>query len=120
MGPSIVPLIDVTYDETVSASVLERLGEVLPAIVAEAVDCPEEPWTGPPEVGDIEIRFRAKGPHDVGQLSCVVEVRTKRLASRLGDAQERCDLMARRLCDEVGPRSIGVWLILAEGAWSQS
>lgn len=115
-----MPLIDVSYDETVSASALQALRHALPAIVAEAVDCPEEPWTGPPEVGDIEIRFRAKAPLDVGQLSCVVEIRTKRVASRLGDAQERCDLMARRLHDEVGLGSIGVWLVLAEGAWSQT
>src|SRR4051812_31917503 len=39
---------------------------MLPAIVAEAVDCPEEPWVGPPAKGDIEIRLHRKGPLDVG------------------------------------------------------
>jgi hypothetical protein len=41
-----MPLIDVTYDVTVDEKVLRRLGELLPDVVAEAVDCPEDPWTG--------------------------------------------------------------------------
>jgi hypothetical protein len=56
-----MPLVDVTYDNSVSEAALVRLGQVLPDIVAEAVACTEEPRTGPPAPGDIEIRFRSKG-----------------------------------------------------------
>jgi hypothetical protein len=49
----------------------------LPGVACEAVDCPEEPWIGPPGLGDIEIRFREKSPLDVGDLDVVIEVRTK-------------------------------------------
>src|SRR3954468_9468300 len=70
-----VPLINVTYDaDSVPADALRRLAQVLPDVVAEAVACPEEPWTGPPEVGDIEIRFQQRSPYDVGGLACVIEV----------------------------------------------
>ena len=41
-----MPLIDVTYDGTVGEEVLRRLGELLPDVVGEAVECPEEPSTG--------------------------------------------------------------------------
>lgn len=114
-----MPLVDVTYDDTVDEDVLRRLGELLPDIVAEAVSCPEEPWAGPPGIGDIEIRFRAKNAIDVGDLNLVVEVRTKLLESRVTDKQRRSDLILDRLATlQLG--QVGVWLILAEGAWSQS
>ena len=41
-----MPMIDVTFDGTVGEEVLRRLAGVLPDAVAEAVDCPEDPWTG--------------------------------------------------------------------------
>lgn len=115
-----MPLIDVTYDQTVPGEALRRLGEVLPDLVAEAVACPEEPWTGPPQPGDVEIRFRPKGPYDVGELDCVVEVRTKLSASRLPDKQERAERIRAGLAAAVPETGLlGVWLILHEGAWAQ-
>lgn len=114
-----MPLVDVTYDDTVGEDVLRRLGEVLPDVVAEAVSCPEEPWIGPPGIGDIEIRFHAKSAIDVGDLNLVVEVRTKLFESRVSDKQRRSDLILDRLA-ELRLGQVGVWLILAEGAWSQS
>ena len=96
-----------------------RLGELLPAAVAEPVECPEESWTGPAEPGDIEIRFREKSPLDVGDLDVVIEVRTKLFPSRVQDKQRRVDLLRDRLADLKLDR-LGVWLILLEGAWSQS
>lgn len=113
-----VPLIDITYDQTVGDERLRRLGELLPDIVAEAVDCPEEPWAGPPAPGDIEIRFREKSLLDVGELNVVIEVRTKLFASRVEDKQRRVDLVRDRLA-ALNLGELGVWLILAEGAWSQ-
>jgi hypothetical protein len=114
-----VPLIDITYDPTVGEDVLRRLVRVLPGLVAEAIECPEEPWSGPPNPGDIEIRFRERSPLDVGELSVVVEVRTKLFPSRAADKQQRADLLRDGL-SELGLGQIGVWLILAEGSWSQS
>jgi hypothetical protein len=115
-----VPLIDVTYDSSVSEDSLRRLGEVLPAIVSEAVDCPEEPWIGPPAAGDIEIRFCAKSAPDVGELNCVVEVRTKLFPSRERDKHRRVRLIRDRLSSTVEIERLGVWLILSEGAWAQT
>jgi hypothetical protein len=115
-----LPLIDVTYDSSVSGESLRRLGEVLPAIVSEAVDCPEEPWIGPPAVGDIEIRFSAKNAFDVGELNCVIEVKTKLFPSRERDKHRRVDLMRDRLSSTIEIGRFGVWLILCEGAWAQT
>jgi hypothetical protein len=113
-----VPLIDITYDRSVGEDVLRQLVGLLPDVVAEAVQCPEEPWVGPPQLGDLEIRFREKSPFDVGDLNLVIEVRTKLLTSRVEDKQRRADVLRDRLSGlNVG--RLGVWLILLEGAWSQ-
>ncbi len=114
-----MPLIDVTYGEAVSDDVLRQLAEALPDIVADGVECGEEPTTGPAEPGDIEIRFRKKSPLDVGELDVVVEVRTKLFDDRITDKQQRADLIRDRLLG-LPLGQLGVWLILAEGAWSQS
>jgi hypothetical protein len=112
-----VPLVDVTYDRSVTQVELGALADRLPDLVAGAVDCPEEPWTGPAQAGDIEIRFHPRSERDVGTLRVVVEVRTRMLTGRLDDTQRRADLIRDGLSD-LG--QIGVWLILAEGAWSQA
>ena len=114
-----MPLVDVTYDDTVGEPLLIRLGKILPDVVAEAVDCPEEPWVGPAQDGDVEIRFRGKEAIDVGGLNVVVEVRTKLFESRLVDKQRRVDLILEHLSG-LGLGKIGVWLTLADGAWSQA
>ncbi len=111
-----MPLIEVTYDQKVGEEVLRRLGELLPEVVGEAVDCPEEPSTGPLDPGDIEIRFRRKSPLDVGDLDVVIEVRTKLFEQRVRDKQRRADLIRDRL-SRLPLGQIGVWLILSEGAW---
>jgi hypothetical protein len=72
------------------------------------------------QIGDVEIRFRAKGTFDVGELNCVIEVRTKLFPSRERDKQRRADLIRDRLAAEVDLGTFGVWLVLAEGAWSQT
>jgi hypothetical protein len=113
-----MPLVDVTYDHSLTDAELRTLVTELPDLVAAAVDCPEEPWTGPPEVGDLEIRFRPRGEHDVGELRLVVEVRTKLFESRVVDRQRRADIIRGRLTD-LGLGPVGVWLILLDGAWSQ-
>lgn len=118
---ALVPFIDVTYDNTVTDPVLQHLAELLPNVVAEGVACPEEPWLGSPKAGDIEIRFRAKGPFDLGELNCVVEVRTKLFSGRVQDKQLRAEKMRDDLVSgEPGVGRVGVWLILAEGSWAQT
>jgi hypothetical protein len=114
-----MPLIDVTYDGKLSEDILHRLAEALQDAVAEAVECPEEPRMGQPGPGDIEIRFRRKSPLDVGELDLVIEVRTKLFESRVHDKQRRADLISDRL-SSLPLGQVGVWLILSEGAWSQS
>jgi hypothetical protein len=84
-----MPLIDVTYDGSVDQETLRRLGEQLPAVVGEAVECPEDPLTGPEQPGDIEIRFRKRSPLDVGGLDVVIEVRAKLFEHRVQDKQRR-------------------------------
>lgn len=116
-----VPLIEVTHDNTVTDAVLQHLAELLPDVVAAAVACPEEPWLGPASAGDVEIRFHAKGPFDVGELNCVVEVRTKLFGTRVQDKHLRAETIRENIASrEPGVRRLGVWLILAEGSWSQT
>ena len=115
-----MPLIEVAYDSSISPDSLRELGQILPAIVSEAVDCSQEPWTGPPGVGDIEIRFRARSTFDVGELNCVIEVRTKLFPSRERDKQRRVDLIRDRIASTIDIGRFGVWLILSEGAWTQT
>ncbi len=114
-----MPLIDVTYNTSVPQSELRHLANVLPDIVAEAIDRPEEPWVGPPAEGDFEIRFRSRGRLDVGELDCVVEIRTKLFPSRVENKRERSTLILDRLSEQLSLDQLGVWLILLEGAWAQ-
>lgn len=116
-----MPLVDVTYDATLTEPTRRRLGQVLPVIVAEAVECPEEPRVGPPMPGDIEIRFREKGSFDIGDLNCVIEVRTKFFASRATDKRDRAEKIRSGVVAAVpSVGKLGVWLILLEGSWAQT
>jgi hypothetical protein len=116
-----VPFVEVVYDSTITEPMLRQLAELLPALVAEAVACPEEPDAGPPEPGDLEIRFRPKGPFDVGELNCAIELRARLYASRLETRQDRAELVKAGLSKAFpGIRYLGVWLVLAEGWWTQT
>jgi hypothetical protein len=115
-----VPIVDVTVHCDVPDDLLGRLREALFDVVADGVACPEEPWTGPPGPGDIEVRFHERHALDLGELAVIVEVRTKRHVSRLTDAQARADRMRDALRAVLDPLPFGVWLLLHDGAWSQS
>jgi hypothetical protein len=118
---SCVPFVEVVYDSTITEPMLRQLAELLPGLVAEAVACPEEPNVGPLGPGDLEIRFRSKGPFDVGDLNCAVEVRTKLYASRLETKQTRAELIKAGLSKALpGIGYLGVWLVLADGWWTQT
>ncbi|HYN32932.1 MAG TPA: hypothetical protein VES40_09920 [Ilumatobacteraceae bacterium] len=114
-----MPLVDVRYSDDVSDDELRRLAQLLPDLIAEAVDCPEEPWTGPAGPGDIEVRFRPRGDFDIGEFRYVIEIRTKLFASRLDDKQRRADVVRNGL-SALGFGTVGVWLVLLDGAWSQT
>ena len=115
----IVPLVDVSHDPRLTSAELARIADALRHCIPLAVDCEEEPIVGPIGIGDLEIRFRRRASEDVGDLVALVEVRTKRFKSRLVNAQERADLIRDRLA-ELGFGSIGVWLMLIDGAWAQT
>jgi hypothetical protein len=116
-----VPFVEVVYDSTITEPMLTQIAELLPGLVAEAVACPEEPDVGPGEPGDLEIRFRPKGPFDIGALNCAIEVRTKLYASRLETKQKRAELVKAGVSGALpGIRYLGVWLVLADGWWTQT
>lgn len=115
-----MPIVEVVHNPSISETQLDQLAKTLPHAVSVAVECPEEPYDGHLRAGDVEIRFRAVGPHDVCGLALVVEVRSKWFESRAGDRQARCDRLRELITAETGIRSIGVYLALAIAGWSQS
>ena len=114
-----MPIIDITHGSHVAEEQLLRLARTLPHAVSLAVECPEEPYDGALQPGDVEIRFRSSGPYDVTGLDVVVEVRSKWFASRAETRQERCDQLRDAIAEAAGTRSVGVYLSLPVAAWSQ-
>ncbi|MER0478269.1 hypothetical protein ABR737_07945 [Streptomyces sp. Edi2] len=114
-----MPLVEVTYAPGVAESKLRELGSVLPHLVSEAVECPEEPYDGDLQPGDVEIRFRELGPLDRSGLDVVIEVRSKWFESRAANRQERVDRLHRDVSTTTGLSDFGVYLSLASAAWSQ-
>jgi hypothetical protein len=115
-----MPIVDVTHGSEIEEALLLHLAQTLPRAVSLAVECPEEPYDQKLQPGDVEIRFRSRGPYDLSGLDIVVEVRSKWFASRAENRQERCT----QLCDDtvkaVGALSVGVYLSLPVAAWSQT
>ena len=114
-----MPIVEVTYGSHVSEERVLRLAQTLPHAVSLAVECPEEPYDHVLEPGDVEIRFRRTGPHDVSGLDIVVEVRSKWFASRAETRQERCDQLCDVIVEAAQTRSVGVYLSLPVAAWAQ-
>lgn len=114
-----MPIVDVTYGSQVAEARLVELAHVLPHAVSVAVECPEEPFDRALQPGDVEIRFRSRGRHDISGLDVVVEVRSKWFASRAETRQERCDRLRDAIIEAVGTSSVGVYLMLPVAAWSQ-
>ncbi len=115
-----MPIIDVTHGPQVEEGRLLRLARMLPHAVSVAVECPEEPYDQPLQPGDIEIRFRPRGPYDISGLDIVVEVRSKWFASRADTRQARCDQLRDAIVEAIGTISLGVYLLMPVAAWSQS
>lgn len=114
-----MPLVEVTYAPDVAEPTLHQLASVLPHLVSVAVECPEEPYDGDLQPGDVEIRFRRSGPFDRSGLDVVIEVRSKWFESRAADRQERTDRLYEGIAAETGLRDFGVYLSLPAAAWSQ-
>jgi len=114
-----MPIVDVTHAPEVEEGRLLRLLQTLPHAVSLTVECPEEPYDRKLQPGDVEIRVRPRGAHDVSGLDIVVEVRSKWFESRASNRQERCDQLCDVIVEAVGTRSVGVYLSLPVAAWSQ-
>lgn len=115
-----MPLVVVNYDPRAVTDVeLRHLGALLAGVVPEAVECPEEPHTGPLTPGDMNIFFRPTGPLDMTELDCIVEVRTELFSSGIANKDERAAPIKSRVADCLAERCVGVWIILLEGAWAR-
>ncbi len=114
-----MPIVEVTHDPSIAAARLQTLAEALPHAVSLAVECPEEPYDGMLQPGDVEVRFRPRDPRDSGGLDVVVEVRSKWFASRAESRQERCDRLCDAVVQAVGTKEVGVYLSLPVAAWAQ-
>ena len=115
-----MPIIDVTYGSQVAEERLLRLARTLPHAVSLAVECPEEPYDQVLQPGDVEIRFRPRGPYDISGLDVVVEVGSKWFPSPAKTRQEGCDQLCDVIVEAAGTRSVGVYLSLPLAAWAQS
>lgn len=114
-----MPIVEVIHAPDLAASRMEALAKALPHAVSLAVECPEEPYDGRLQPGDVDIRFHARGPYDSGGLDIVVEVRSKWFASRAETRQERCDRLRDAVAEASGTRRVGVYLSLPVAAWAQ-
>jgi len=114
-----MPIVDVTYRQDLDDDTLGLLAARLPDAVSRAVECPEEPYDDVLRPGDVEIRFRSRGPFDVGGLDVLLEVRSKWFASRESSRQERCDRLRAEITEMLGSLTVGVYLSLPVAAWSQ-
>ena len=113
-----MPIVDVTHGSDVGDETLRRLSSLLPHVVSLAVECPEEPYDHALEPGDVDLRFRVRGPFDSTGPDVVVEVRSKWFASRAQNRQERVDQIHHAIRGEVEPCSVGVYLSLPVAVWS--
>ncbi|MFE0020250.1 hypothetical protein [Amycolatopsis sp. NPDC059021] len=115
-----MPLVEITYAPHVPEDLLRELAESLPPLVSLAVECPEEPYDGDLQPGDVELRFRGLGPFDRSGLDVVIEVRSKWFESRARDRQERVDRLHESVAAATGLRDFGIYLSLPVAAWAQS
>ena len=93
---------------------------MLPHAVSVAVECEEEPYDGDLQPGDVDLRFRPRGPFDTGGLDLVVEVRSKWFESRAVNRQDRVDNLCKAVEEATGLLDVGVYLSLPIAAWAQS
>ncbi|MET8774054.1 hypothetical protein AB0H49_18815 [Nocardia sp. NPDC050713] len=115
-----MPLVEVTYAPHVPESTLHALAEHLPHLVSVAVECPEEPYDGDLQPGDVELRFRPLGPYDRSGLDAVIEIRSKYFDSRAATRQSRVDALHRAITDHTPLADFGIYLTMPIAAWAQT
>ncbi|WP_306323713.1 MULTISPECIES: hypothetical protein [unclassified Streptomyces] len=114
-----MPLVEVTYAPSVPEPQLRELRSVLPHLVSLAVECPEEPYDGDLQPGDVEIRFRPQSPLDRCGLPVVIEIKSKWTPTRQANRQDRVDTLHASLHTTTGLDDFGIYLSLPCAAWSQ-
>jgi hypothetical protein len=113
-----MPIVVISHKAEASAESLERLRAELPVLVSRALDCPEEPYDGNLEPGDIVLRSLAALPREE-RLDYLIEIRTRWTESRSENLQERSDEL-REAVAAFGFTGFGVWIELVDGAWAQA
>ena len=114
-----MPIVDVTHGAALDDDVLRRLAAMLPHAVSLAIACPEEPYDGALQPGDVVLRFHPSGPLDSGGLDLLVEVSSKWYESRAADRHERCARLRDAVLAEVEDVTVGVYLALPVAGWAQ-
>ncbi|MET9228780.1 hypothetical protein [Lentzea sp. NPDC003310] len=115
-----MPLVEINYAPHVPHAVLKDLAAMLPHAVSLAVECPEEPYDGDLQPGDVDLRFRPRGPFDSTGMDLVIEVRSKYFESRAQDREDRVDRLCAAVEKATGLADVGVYLSLPIAAWAQT
>ncbi|MFD4676332.1 hypothetical protein ACFWNN_41885 [Lentzea sp. NPDC058450] len=115
-----MPLVEINYAPHVPHAKLKELAAMLPHAVSLAVECPEEPYDGDLQPGDVDLRFRPRGPFDSTGMDLVVEVRSKYFESRAKNRQDRVDDLCEAISEATGLADVGVYLSLPVAAWAQT
>lgn len=114
-----MPIVEVTHDPLIATALLRTPAETLPNAVSLAVECPEEPYDGMLQAGDVKIRFRPRGPHDSVGWTSSSRCGRSGSPSRAVTRQERCDQLRDAVVEVSGTREVGVYLSLPVAAWAQ-
>ena len=113
-----MPLVKVYSHPSVTAEQRSSIAAALSTAVPEALACAEEPYDGTLKPGDLNLVMSSELT-DLGALSVVIEVQTRDYQSRAADRDERAAVI-RRAVEEAYAGSVGVWLVLVTGGWSQT
>jgi hypothetical protein len=113
-----VPVVKVYSHPSVTAEQRASIAAALSRAVPRALACAEEPYDGTLKPGDLNL-LMSSDLTDLGSLSVVIEVQTRSYRSRAVDRDDRAAVI-RRGVEDVYAGSVGVWLVLVTGGWSQS
>ena len=113
-----MPVVKVYSHPSVTAEQRASIAAALRGAVPQALACVEEPADGILKPGDLNLVMSAELT-DLGALPVIIEVQTRDYPSRAANRDERAAVI-RRAVEEAYPGSIGVWLVLVRGGWSQT
>src|SRR5690606_26603244 len=116
-----MPIVDVTCSDRVSSKTKRALGDRLPELVSEAVECEAEPYDRQLRPGDVTLRFHDFGPWDRTGVDILIEVKSKWFDDRARNRQDRADTILHGLTDLAADEIfVGVYLTMPVAAWAQS